>query len=368
MGLPTLNINFVAAAQQTAYRIMRGSVAVIVKEATSALQGKPHKITSSAEIPTALTADNKTYINSIFVGNQYAPREVLIATVAKTNTDYAVAFDLLATEKFDWLVAPPDVDEAGCRAIATWIYTMREDGGIAKAILPNFDAGREDIVNFASAGIKQQLVVPANSNTSAGVTAGWYCGRVAGYIAGTPLAQSITYGVLPEVTDCTRISKAEMERAIDAGQLILMHDGEKVKFASGVTSLVQISGGKFAGMKKIKIMAVLDRIRSELRLLVQDNYIGKMPNSYDNKCLLMTAIKSYFRQLELEGILEEGSTVSLDLDAHRRYLTERGVDIADMTDDDIKRANTGSYVFINASVSVLDAIENIEININLDVG
>lgn len=368
MGLPTLNINFIAAARQTAYRIMRGSVAVIVKESTSANIGKLHKITSTGEIPTALTADNKAYISSIFVGNEYAPREVLIATVAKTNTDYSVAYALFATERFDWLVMPPDVDEVGCRNVVEWINSIRANGGIVKAVLPNFDAAHEAVVNFASSGIKQQLVLPANQSSSAGVTAGWYCGRIAGYIAGTPITQSITFGVLPEVTDVTRMSKEEMDRAIDDGKLILMHDGEKVKFASGVTSLVQITAGKFEGMKKIKIMTVLDRIRSELRLLVQDNYIGKMPNSYDNKCLLMTAIKGYFGQLEKESVIETGSIVAIDIEAHRRYLVGKGVDLADMTDDDIKHANTGSYVFINASVSVLDAIENIEININLDVG
>lgn len=368
MGLPTLNINFVEAARLTAYRIMRGSVAVIVKETTTANIGKFYKITSAGEIPTGLTADNKAYISSIFVGNEYAPREVLITTVAKTNTDYTVAFGLLANERFDWLVAPPDVDENGCRAIIDWISAVRADGGIVKTVLPNADANHEAVVSFASTGIKQQLITPSGSTVTAGVTPGWYCGRVAGFIAGTPITKSITYAVLPEVSDFNRLAKEAMEREIDAGKLILMHDGEKVKFASGVTSLTTLSSGKFAGMKKIKIMAVLDRIRSELRLLVQDNYIGKMPNSYDNKCLLMSAIKSYFTQLELEGVIESGSSVALDLDAHRRYLVDRGVDISDMADDDIKRANTGSYVYILASVSVLDAIENIEINISLDLG
>lgn len=368
MGLPTLNIYFAQAARLTAYRINHGTVAVIVKESTTAQQGKIYKIASASDIPAALAADNQNYIESVFAGNEYAPREVIIATVAKTNTDYTVAFGLLATERFDWLVAPPDIDAVGTSAIVTWIKSIRTNGGIAKAVLPGAEANDEGIVNFTSSGIKNALVRQTGQTATAGVTAAQYCGRVAGYIAGTPLSKSITYGVLPDATDFRRLSKQEMESAIDAGQLILMHDGEKVKFASGVTSLTTVTANKFEQMKKIKIVAAMDTIRQDLRLLVQDNYIGKLPNSYDNKCLLITAIKGYFRQLELDGILEDGSTVGIDIEAQRRYLIDVGKDVNSMSDDDIKHANTGANVFVEAQISILDAIENIEIRISLDLG
>lgn len=367
MGLPTLNIYFAAAATQTAYRINHGTVAVIIKESATAMQGKIFKIQTASAIPAGLATDNQKYIASIFAGNEYAPREVIICTVTKTSTDYTVAFRLLANERFDWLVAPADVDAPGGASIVQWVKDMRDEGGIQKAILPSQVADCEAIVNFTSTGIKSSIVT-SSSSTTAGVTAGQYCARVAGYIAGTPLSKSITFGVLPDVSDFTRLSKAEMESAINAGQLILMHDGEKVKFAQGVTSITTITANKFPQMKKIKIVAALDTIRQDLRLLVQDRYIGKMPNSYDNKCLLVTAIQGYFKQLEREGILEEGSKAEIDVDAQRQYLVDKGVDISAMSDDDIKRANTGADVFIAASISVLDAIENIEIKISLDLG
>ncbi len=43
--------------------------------------------------------------------------------------------------------------------------------------------------------------------------------------------------------------------------------------------------------QKIKIVDTLDIIHSDIRKVIIDDYIGKVTNSYDNKCLLIVAIK-----------------------------------------------------------------------------
>ena len=83
-----------------------------------------------------------------------------------------------------------------------------------------------------------------------------------------------------------------------------------------------------------------------------------------NKCLLITAISAYFEQLELDGILAEGgSSVSIDLAAQEAYLKSTGVDTSKMTEQAIKEADTGSKVFLAASIKILDAIEDIDLTI-----
>ena len=155
-----------------------------------------------------------------------------------------------------------------------------------------------------------------------------------------------------------------MDTAIDNGEFILMHDGKKVKVARGVTSLKTIGEGKNEIFKKIKIVEAIDMINQDIRTTAEDSYIGKYANSYDNKCLLITAIKGYFEQLENDGILAKGkSTVSIDLQAQENYLKAKGIDTESMNEQDIKEANTGSKVFIAANISILDAIEDIDIQI-----
>ena len=105
-------------------------------------------------------------------------------------------------------------------------------------------------------------------------------------------------------------------------------------------------------------------INNDIRTTVEDSYIGKYSNSYDNKCILITAIKGYFEQLEMDGILDKGKTsVSIDIQAQENYLKSQGIDTSVMKEQEIKEANTGSKVFIAASIKILDAIEDIDINI-----
>ena len=55
--------------------------------------------------------------------------------------------------------------------------------------------------------------------------------------------------------------------------------------------------------------------------------------------------------------------MSIDLQAQENYLKAKGIDTESMNEQDIKEANTGSKVFIAANISILDAIEDIDIQI-----
>ena len=105
-------------------------------------------------------------------------------------------------------------------------------------------------------------------------------------------------------------------------------------------------------------------IASDIRMTAEDSYLGKYANSYDNKCLLLSAIGNYFEQLVMDGVLESYS-VEIDLNANRKYLREKGIDVTEMSDEDVKTANTGTNVFLKASISIWDAIEDIELPITI---
>lgn len=355
MPLPNIVINFSKAAETASRRAGQGTVALIVKDGGVATGF--YALGSASEIPAGLSATTKAYITDAFIGNVNRPAKVLLYVLPAAAEDYTAALADFATRQFDWLACPPDCGPDDAAAVATWVTGQRTNNAAKyKAVLPEYVADSEAVVNFVADDIK----VGVSTHDAAR-----YCARIAGLLAGTPLTQSVTYAPLAEVGDIARLTKAEMDAAVDAGKLILMHDGVKVKIARGVTSLTTVTADKPADYKKIKIVETVDLIKTDLRLLCEDNYIGKLPNSYDNKCVLLTAIKEYLVGLEAVGILEAGkSVVEIDIDAQRAYLVSQGVDVSTMTDDQIKQANTGSNVFIRAAVRILDAIEDITININ----
>jgi hypothetical protein len=155
-----------------------------------------------------------------------------------------------------------------------------------------------------------------------------------------------------------------MDKAVDAGELIVWWDGEKCKTGRGVNSLVTLTQEKNTQFQKIKIVDAMDMIADDIRMTAEDNYIGKYANSYDNKCLLISAIGNYFDQLVSDSVIDS-YTLSIDVEANRSYLKGRGEDVDSMSDDEIKTANTGSYVYLTCTLSMLDAIEDIVLPISI---
>ena len=82
------------------------------------------------------------------------------------------------------------------------------------------------------------------------------------------------------------MSKTQFDTAVDSGQLVLMNDGEKVKIARAVNSLVTLTADKPADFQKCKIVDIMDLEHNDIKKTYNDNYVGKVPNDYNHKCLL----------------------------------------------------------------------------------
>jgi hypothetical protein len=354
MKLPNINIAFSTQASNSIARSERGVVAIIVRDANA---GGEHILTSPAQIPATLGVNNKNYIERAFLGYMNPPRKVIVYVLPADAANLTAALDYLRTQTFDYLVGPTDISTAECTAVVNWIKAQREAGFTPKTVLPDTAGNHEAIINFTTSGITDGLI---------DFTAAEYCSRIAGIIAGTPLTISCTYAALPEVADVDRLTKDDMDTAVNAGKFIVFYDGEKVKVGRGVNSLQTLTDDKGESFKKIKTVETIDMIRKDIKQTAQDNYIGKYANSYDNKCLLISAIKKYFMSLEDEGILASGtSIVEIDLEAQEAYLKSINKDTSNMTEQEIKTAVTADKVFLRANITILDAIEDIDLNITI---
>jgi hypothetical protein len=263
----------------------------------------------------------------------------------------------MATQDFDYLVGPEDCTADEAAEIASWIKSQRLNNGTKyKAILPNFKGDHYALINFTGTDM-------AEGETK--YTTASYCSRIAGLIAGTPMKIAATYAPLTELTDAKRLTKEELDEAVGNGELALKWDGRKFKIARAVNSLVTTSEGMLDSFKKIKIVEIMDLIRTDITATAEDEYIGKYANTYDNKLLLITAIRGYFMGLEQDKLVQPGYTVDIDVDAQEAYLVSKGTDTSEMKVQAIREADTGTHVFLKIACKILDAIEDIDININI---
>lgn len=356
LTMPSINIAFRKAAETARMWSQKGTVAVVLRDA--ALAGKTYSLTSKKQIPTELGTANRASLERVFLGNVRPPREVLVYVTGADDVIEAgcAALQWLATQDFDYLAGPDDLTAAEAGVLKDWIVEQRaENYAKYKAVLPETAADSYAVVNFTGNGIR----VGAETFSAAA-----YCGRIAGLLAGTPMQQSATYADLPEVEDVTRLTVAEQDAAVGAGKLLLFWDGEKVKTGRAVNSLTTVKDLDDR-WKKIKIVELLDMVRTDIRRTARDSWTGKYPNSYANKLVLVTAVREYLAGLSRDELIEADFTCDIDVEAQEQYLKDQGVNTRDMTEQDIRQANTGTHVFLVLRIRPIDAMEDISIVIEL---
>lgn len=385
LGMPSVNIAFEEAGIEAIERSKRGIVALILEEPQDTITKlltdhngtdnstikaitNPFVIFTTDDIPSELTDNNKDYIKKCLIGYTKTPYRVKVYLQgtgdekSSTSADkFSATLKKLATDRFDYL-AIPTITEAQCETVATWVKTNRENKfKKIKAVLPNYDADYEGIINFGNTSIvtKNKTYTPAE-----------YTARIAGLIAGTPMTISATYAPLAEVIDCDKHDLDENDEKVNKGQFFIWFDGEKFKMSRAMNSLVTTTQGKLEAYQTIKTVDIMDMMYDDIRQTCQDYYIGKYTNDYDNKCLLMSAIMGYFKELEQGRLLQKDySTIDINVEKVKNYQLEHGLytkeELADMTEQEIKQLDTKKQVFLTAKIKILDAMEDIDLPISI---
>lgn len=364
MGLPDIVIEFSRKAVAAIQSGTLGVVGIILKDAKN---NGAMILRGVDEIPTgdsAFSAANTAYIQRAFIG---APTKVIVYTLPQDAENYNAAFKYFATQRVHYMVGAPDISTDEAKLFATWIKGLR-----AKfirrpvAVLPNTAEDDRSVVNFSVVNYSSTDKIMEGETA---YTEAEYCSRIAGLLAGVDLRISATFKPLSELTQIPSADDEEVDAAIDAGKLVLYSDGERIVIGRGVNSLVTTTEVNTEDLKKIKISAIQDLIEGDIYSTINSSYIGNYSNSYDNKCLLITAIRGYLRGLEAtdggKGYLRaNSSTMEINVAKQKLYLESIGIDTSEMSEQEIKEANTGSHVFLKGTISILDAIEDVDIFIN----
>lgn len=351
--MPSVVVSFYETGITAIQRSQRGIVLLILRDTATIA---PKNLYSVDDITEEWSADNIEQIKLALTGYQTSPKKVIVYTIG-ASTELTTALKPLENVRFDYLVVPSVTDEE-VDDVASWIKSMRTVADKkVKAVLPNCDADTEGVINFTNTTIKTKTKT---------YTAAQYCSRVAGIIAGTPMLISCTYAPAPELIEVEDNTREERDTRCSNGEFFFFNDGEKIKVAKGINSYITTMQGKGEDFQKIKLVDLMDMIHDDIVNTAHASYIGKYANSYDNRCLLISAIQGYFMQLEQEGLLERGQNeVFIDIDATKAWLLSNGKytkeELAEMSDYEVKIANVHDNVFLGASLSMLDAIENITV-------
>lgn len=356
MGMPSVTVSFTEAARSFVERSERAVVGLILKGTVPATN--PVIITRLDEISSSgLDANGVVQARLAMLGcDGVSPTKVICYVLASNATDYTAAFEYFDTLKtLNYIAVPSVAADQKEEAVADWITAQRAEYKVVKAVLPNYAGASTGIINFATTNV-------TNGDTT--YATAQYCSRIAGLLAACPITEASTYKPFSELDGCTKMTRAQLDAAIDAGKLVVFWDGEKVKIARGVNSFVQTTATMGEQFKKIHVVDVMDMILADIKLTAEDHYIGRYTNSYDNKCLLLAAIGNYLEDLENQGIIRVVN-LDIDADANKRYLQSQGIDTSDMSDEDLRKAATGSKVFLTATINIYDAIEDIVLPITV---
>lgn len=340
---PGLYINFKEAAVAQITGGARGIVAIPLKSYTggTAVAKTFYTIENEADAAKLFGQAN---IQSIKLALQAGAKEVLVYTLPTmdgTTVTEAAAYSeaRLAFEArpFNVFVFDGEASATEQDNTLTWVEQNRMEkkhfffvtgGSTADDTDPSIGNARSTRLEDDYVG---NLIVGGNVS-GVEYSSGEYAAYIAGLIAGTAINRSITYTQVPLDDVNKRLRNSEIVTALQAGSLVLFHDGEKVKVEQGLTS----------SKKKIRSIRARQAIATDIEKTARDNYIGKLDNNEDGQMALINAIKAYLEELEVNNVLTD---IAVTLDPTRPSIRDQ--------------------VFLAISYREIDSMERIFLTINV---
>lgn len=347
-GLPSVNITFKEKTKQAIQRSERNVAGIILKDTTNV---GSHTFTNVSDIPSDLSEDNKKYLNLILKGNITTPKRVEVFVIDTGGSNNLTnALEHFNTKEIHYLTYP-DGASGDMDNLITFAKRSRDE--MYKYI--NIIAFNKKADNRGVINVTQDSVGELN-------TQGLVLAKTLGMLAGTPMTSSLTFATVDDVTNAPIISKTDLEAKIKAGELIYYQDNDKVRIAKGINSLTTFTEQQGEQLSSILVSNVVDMIETDIASSLKDTYIGKVKNSYNNKLILITSINGYLEGLRVNDIIESYK-VEIDVEENKKYLISKGISVDNMTDKQIKEANTGTSVFLKMDITILNVIESINIKI-----
>lgn len=343
-----------ALAESVSTRAAHGVLFIVLDDET--VTPGLYRYTKLKKVIETYDTDNKAIISTAFA--DYGIKSLIVA-VGHAETGITGSLDtalslLNKVNENGWLTVPQISSDADKKKVADFIKAQRRDEDYPlKGVLYNYASDCEAIVNFTASNLG--AIIPDA-----------YAAQVAAQLCVLGANESITNHTAKNVTSCD--IKADNDECVGKGELFLYNNGKNIVYSRGVNSLQTIGTNQSEELSKIRIVEVIDLVKSDMREIFELNYLGKLGNSYKNRKTLINALNSYLRTVSTEGYLSNDvqSFAELDVEATIKYLEGKGIDTDEMKTEDILKEKLGSNVFIKVTLYCMDTIEDINIVLQYD--
>lgn len=348
MGLPEIHIEFEEKKTNFIHRLGRGMVAIAFVDAAYTTP-KTVVCDDAAEVATAvndLPSEKKTVVEAEMVRALNRGAAKAIAVCAKDVTTVESA---LSAQKFNYL-AIGNLQASDQTTLVTWAKARGFMCGRHFIVI-----GNHGLANSADAhvvALDGQNLKDAECTTAA----------LAGVFAGLS-QQSGTYYVMNPNCDGTGFATREQaDSDVDKGIVTVFFDGEKAKISRAVTTYYATEPK--SPLAKIRNVDTMNMIKDDIKESFENDYVGKVPNSYANKMTLIGMIN----QMYLDGLKGDvlnpdyDNAVDIDVEAHKRLAKSEDAVVSEMSEMDLRRYDTGSVVYLAGTICFLDTMEDLTIS------
>ena len=309
--IPAAYINLVTNTPLSITAGDRGTVA-LAQELSAGDDGAIYRITAvEANYPENATAADKKLANLALLG----AKTVLLYKLPSKHTDEHVEAMLakLKTEDTNVIVYPylksTTAASTAQQTIANWVKAMQEEEGKnITAVLTNYAANSQYVTNNV-----QGVTLSDGSTLTAAETGAW----IGGIAAGAKITESNTARKFVGAIDVTpRMTKTEMETAINAGKLLLSVDkSQNVTVVADVNSLTSTTQTLGDIMKQNRSVRTACGIREDIGTVWDSNIKGKYNNNEEGRSIFKSALVEYFTDLERRGAIQNFSADNITVEA-----------------------------------------------------
>lgn len=349
---PNIDVVFKTLATSFNARNANKNVILIIKDDTvKTLTKKVYTRITDVTDSTNYTAANFQGIKDCFVGN------IRQCTVVRIDATDGVIADALAIvggleAGYVGILSGTATDH---QALATWLKLQETAKKSFKAIVynPTTPPDSREILNFTNTKVTFK-------DTVRGEVDGWQLiPSLLGYIAGRDTDEGATYLVMENLESVNE--PADIDTAINSGQLVLFNDSGIVRIVLGINSKTTLATDEIEDMKYIEVSEAMDIIRDDITNTYKNDFIRKYKNTNNNREIFVSAVNDYFESLEGQEILSSDfdNTAVQDISAMREYLVSQNIDAQDMADAQVKKQKFGRNVFISSNIEIAEAMTDL---------
>lgn len=351
MKSPSILVTFKQLAESLINRSSKGHLVVIARDSQAAFTKCYKSVDEFLKDSAKMTQTNFSAIQDAWLGS---PATITVIKLGTTGTVEEAIAEIKGLS-FHWLTmlsdSPVDHD-----ALVVWVKAQNLKRFRKIKVLTYLATVTDDmhVVNFKTSKVRKK---GATTDTLGYL----YLARLAGVFAGLPYTRSGTYYKLTDLESASE--EDDLDAEIEAGYLCLTNMEGQVFIARAVTSLQ--TGAE--DLKSIAIVEGMDLMSEDIRTTFRDNYVGQYKNSSSWRNMFLSAVNDYFRSLQAEEILDPDteSMATINTEAVIAYEMARGNDVSALPEAQIKEISTGKKILAKAKVKFLEAIEDLDFEINM---